>query len=143
MGDVINKCPTIYNPLTKSCFVDTIPGLQTDKINSLVGCSTTMTTGNWGPKDANSPQVSLRPPKTDFITSFVDYNTPYETLFGYNKQLQVNYSSKVLSNLNSRPGDRFKFHIWEISDYDENRDLIRTYIENTQIILLCFISIKK
>jgi hypothetical protein len=69
MGDVINKCPNVYNPLTKSCFVDTIPGLQTDKINSLVGCSTTMTTGNWGPKDANSPQVSLRPPKTDFITS--------------------------------------------------------------------------
>lgn len=76
--------------------------------------------------------------KTNFITSFIDYNTSYETLFGYNKSLQVNYSSKVLSNLHSRPGDTFKFHIWEISDYDENRELIRTYIENTQIILLCF-----
>lgn len=76
--------------------------------------------------------------KTDFITSFIDYGTPYETLIGYNKSLQVNYSSKILNNLQSRPGDRFKFHIWEISDYDENRDLIRTYIENTQIVLLCF-----
>jgi len=76
--------------------------------------------------------------KTNFITSFIDYNTSYETLFGYNKSLQVNYSSKVLSDLHSRPGDTFKFHIWEISDYDENGELIRTYIENTQIILLCF-----
>jgi GTPase SAR1 family protein len=76
--------------------------------------------------------------KTNFITSFVDYNTPYETLIGYNKSSQVNYLSKMLSNLNSRPGDKFKFHIWEISDYDENRDLIRTYIKNTQIVMLCF-----
>lgn len=76
--------------------------------------------------------------KTDFITSFIDYGTPYETLIGYNKSLQVNYSSKNLNNLQSRPGDIFKFHIWEISDYDENRDLIRTYIENTQLVLLCF-----
>lgn len=76
--------------------------------------------------------------KTDFITSFVDYGTPYETLIGYNKSLQVNYSSKILSNINSRPGDNFRFHLWEISDYDENRDLIRTYIENTQIVMLCF-----
>jgi GTPase SAR1 family protein len=76
--------------------------------------------------------------KTDFITSFVDYKTPYETLFGYNKSLQVNYSSKILNNIHSRPCDTFKFHIWEITDYDENRDLIKTYIENTQIVLLCF-----
>jgi len=76
--------------------------------------------------------------KTDFITSFIDYGTPYETLIGYNKSLQVNYSSKILSNLQSRPNDSFRFHIWEISDYDENRNLIKTYIENTQIIFLCF-----
>lgn len=76
--------------------------------------------------------------KTDFITSFIDYGTPYETLIGYNKSLQVNYSSKILNNIQLRPGDIFKFHIWEISDYDENRDIIKTYIENTQIVLLCF-----
>lgn len=75
--------------------------------------------------------------KTDFITSFVDYGSPYETL-GNNKSLQVNYSSKILNNLHSRLDDRFRFHIWEITDYDENRDLIKTYIENTQIVLLCF-----
>jgi hypothetical protein len=69
MGDVLNKCPSVYNPLTKSCFVDTIPALQTHKIDSLVGCTTTMTSGNWGPKDEKSPQISKRPPKTDFVTS--------------------------------------------------------------------------
>jgi len=76
--------------------------------------------------------------KTDFITSFVDYNTPYETLIGYNKSSQINYSTKLLENVKDRLGDKFRFHIWEISDYDENRDLIRTYLENTQIVLLCF-----
>ena len=34
--------------------------------------------------------------KTNFITSFIDYGTPYETLIGYNKSLHVNYSSKLL-----------------------------------------------
>lgn len=69
MGDVLNKCPNVYKPLTKSYFVDTIPALQTDKIKSLAGCSTTMTTGNWSAKDERSPQVSLRPPINDFVTS--------------------------------------------------------------------------
>jgi GTPase SAR1 family protein len=76
--------------------------------------------------------------KSDFITKFIDYDTPFETLSGYSKSTQISYSTKNLKNLNFRPNDSFKFHIWEISDYDENRDLIRTYIENTQIILLCF-----
>ena len=76
--------------------------------------------------------------KSDFITSFLDYGTPYETLNSHTKSLQVNYVSKLLNNFKSRPGDIFRFHIWEISDFDENRDLIKTYIENTQIVMLCF-----
>lgn len=76
--------------------------------------------------------------KSDFITSFLDYETQYETLIGYTKSIQVNYVSKVLNNIKSRPGDKFRFHIWEISDYDQNRDLIKTYIENIQIVMLCF-----
>jgi GTPase SAR1 family protein len=76
--------------------------------------------------------------KSDFITLFLDYETPYETLIGHTKSIQVNYVSKLLNNLKSRPGDIFRFHIWEISDFDENRELIKTYIKNTQIVMLCF-----
>lgn len=76
--------------------------------------------------------------KSTFISTFVDYGTPFETLCGNLNSSQISYTTKLLKNLNSRPYDSFKFHIWEISDYDENRDLIRTYIENTQIVLLCF-----
>jgi len=71
--------------------------------------------------------------KSDFITSFLDYETQYETLIGFTKSIQVNYVLKVLNNIKSRPGDIFRFHIWKISDYDQNRDLIKTYIENIQL----------
>jgi len=48
--------------------------------------------------------------KSDFIKFFIDYNSPYETL-GNNNSLHVNYSSKILNDLHSRPNDRFRFHI--------------------------------
>jgi GTPase SAR1 family protein len=76
--------------------------------------------------------------KSDFITSFIDYGTPYETLMNQNISLQISYTTKTLSNVESRPNEYFKYHIWEISDYDSNRELIRTYINSTQIVILCF-----
>jgi len=76
--------------------------------------------------------------KTNFITSFIDYNTSFETLCGQNNLVQVSYTSKTLTKLISRPDETFKYHLWEITDYDENRDIIRLYIENTQIIIMCF-----
>jgi GTPase SAR1 family protein len=76
--------------------------------------------------------------KTNFITSFVDYNTSFETLCGQNNPFQVSYSTKVVKNISSRPDESFKFHIWDITDYDENKSLIDTYMENTQIVMLCF-----
>jgi hypothetical protein len=70
MGHVINTCPNIYNPLTKSYFVDTIPDLKTQKINSLVGCSSTTTRGNWNDKEEKTLNLySLRPPVNDFLTA--------------------------------------------------------------------------
>lgn len=68
MGSV-TTCANDYKPLTKSFFVDTIPDLKNQKINSLVGCSSTTTSGNWNPKDEKSPSVSLRPPINDFLTA--------------------------------------------------------------------------
>jgi len=68
--------------------------------------------------------------KSDFITSFVKTDTCFKN--------QVNYTTKTLDNISSRPNESFTFHIWEITDYDESRDLIRTYLENTQIVFLCF-----
>lgn len=86
MGDVVNTCPNIYNPLTKSYFVDTLPDIKNGRIGILpssrwngaagtnygtqlpITAPSTMTTGNWSDKDERTPQVSLRPPKTDFVT---------------------------------------------------------------------------
>jgi GTPase SAR1 family protein len=68
--------------------------------------------------------------KSDFISSFVNSESSFQT--------QVNYRTKKLDNISSRPYESFRFHIWEITDYDENRDIIRTYLENTHIVFLCF-----
>lgn len=76
--------------------------------------------------------------KSDFIASFIDHGTPYETLNKQYAPSQLSYYEKMINNLATRPNDYFKFHIWEISDYDLNRNLIRTYLETTQIVMLCF-----
>ena len=72
MGATLVKCPAVFNPLTKSHFVDTIPELQTNKVDGSLppGCTSTTTKGNWNPKaEVSSNLHSLRPPKTDFLTA--------------------------------------------------------------------------
>lgn len=72
MGATLVKCPAVFNPLTKSHFVDTIPELQTNKVDGSLppGCTSTTTKGNWNPKAEVSANLhSLRPPKTDFLTA--------------------------------------------------------------------------
>jgi hypothetical protein len=72
MGATLVKCPAVFNPLTKSHFVDTIPDLQTRKVDGSlpVGCTSTTTTGNWSNKSEVAPNLHPKgPPKTDFRTA--------------------------------------------------------------------------
>lgn len=72
MGATLVKCPAVFNPLTKSHFVDTIPELQTNKVDGSLppGCTSTTTTGNWSNKAEVAPNLHPKgPPKTDFLTA--------------------------------------------------------------------------
>ena len=71
MGSV-TTCNQAYTPLTESHFVDTLPALQTHKIDGSLptGCTTTYTKGNWTPKKEVGLNLHSRPPiKPDFQTS--------------------------------------------------------------------------
>lgn len=85
MGATLVKCPAVFNPLTKSHFVDTIPELQTNKVDGSLppGCTSTTTKGNWNPKaEVSSNLHSLRPPKTDFRTAVMGPQVSPDGSFG-------------------------------------------------------------
>jgi GTPase SAR1 family protein len=75
--------------------------------------------------------------KTEFVKTFIDFETNYETLIGGGNNPLFNYFTRNYK-LQSRPNDLFKYHIWDLTDYDEAITLIRSYIDTTQVILLCF-----
>lgn len=90
----------IFNPESKPQFVDTNPNLKHLGVKSReswngalgtnygsqtalpVGCTTTMTQANFGPKDVTSPQYSPPPKKTDFVTGVMGLQVSRNGAFG-------------------------------------------------------------
>lgn len=107
MGDVITKCPSVFTPLTKSHFVDTIPELQTHKVDGSLpaGCTTTYTQGNWNAKHEVSLNLhSARPPKTDFVTGVQGLQVSRNGAYGRAPKVGGIVESKYLPNLPEHHG---------------------------------------
>ena len=107
MGATLVKCPAVFNPLTKSHFVDTIPELQTNKVDGSLppGCTSTTTKGNWNPKaEVSSNLHSLRPPKTDFLTAVQGPQVSPDGSFGRAPKVGGPVESYYLPNLPEHHG---------------------------------------
>jgi len=107
MGATLVKCPAVFNPLTKSHFVDTIPDLQTNKVDGPLppGCTSTTTKGNWNPKAELTPNLHPKgPPKTDFLTAIQGPQVSPDGRFGRAPKVGGPIESKYLPNLPEHHG---------------------------------------
>ena len=107
MGATIVKCPDVFTPLTKSHFVDTIPDLQTRKVDGSLpsGCTSTSTVGNWTPKSEVAPNLHPKgPPKTDFLTAVQGPQVSPNGAYGRAPKVGGIIESKYLPNFPEHHG---------------------------------------
>lgn len=107
MGATLVKCPAVFNPLTKSHFVDTIPDLQTHKVDGFLppGCTSTTTTGNWSNKSEVAPNLHPKgPPKTDFRTAIMGPQVSPNGAYGRAPKVGGLVESYYLPNLPEHHG---------------------------------------
>jgi len=107
MGATLVKCPGVFNPLTKSHFVDTIPELQTNKVDGSLppGCTSTTTKGNWSNKSEVAPNLHPKgPPKTDFRTAVMGPQVSPNGAYGRAPKVGGLVESYYLPNLPEHHG---------------------------------------
>lgn len=107
MGATLVKCPAVFNPLTKSHFVDTIPELQTNKVDGSLppGCTSTTTKGNWSNKSEVAPNLHPKgPPKTDFRTAVMGPQVSPNGAYGRAPKVGGLVESYYLPNLPEHHG---------------------------------------
>lgn len=101
------RCHQRYEPLSQSHFVDTLPDLQTHKIdgNLPAACTTTYTKGNWTPKHEVGLNLhSPRPVKIDFLTGVKGPQVSANGQFGRAPKVGGLIESKHLPNLPEHHG---------------------------------------